>query len=627
MSREKKIGIKSFRTVLLSVAGDLLLAPTVWLFLMVFLGAIHLQHLGTLLTDPVCIFWLALLIAGSLSVTAWYTRKILADSYAADDGAPMRCARGIRYFVPIVHTCILIFCLGGVFLAIRTLDLRSIFSHAELYGLGIGAMMLTILPLGIHAYNWLEKHTSHQNLPENYIPLSIPFRLGIIGTYIAVGTGITLVSASIIIVSGQDLTVVTTKELLSVLIGKLLAVSLLMTIFALINIMQFFRLIIFPIREMDETMERGMSGDFTVRGKRNSWDDFGILTNRFNNFIASLQEAISKVLNISINLGHSGEALKKRVSETAVAVDTIEKTVDRSGDRLEEQRDCVLRTGSAIKEISGNIELLDRSIEEQTANFNQSSSAVEEMVANVAAILRSVHTAAESVASLRASSQEGREQMEEMDRLIRDISGSSAQLMEANSLISGVAAQTNLLAMNAAIEAAHAGDAGRGFSVVADEIRKLAETSTSQSSHIAKDLQSMAEKIEEVVQRASSASESFQRVFQEVEQVHQVNSSIVSSMEQQRQGGDELLEAISALQGISSQVQEGSRDMNHKTGEISSAADDLRQLSDAMQQAMAEIAEGAKGIGLAVSKIEESEAQNTQHIEACKEALKTFTVS
>jgi len=194
------------------------------------------------------------------------------------------------------------------------------------------------------------------------------------------------------------------------------------------------------------------------------------------------------------------------------------------------------------------------------------------------------------------------------------IEGQSDSLQQANSVIAGIASQTNLLAMNAAIEAAHAGDAGKGFSVVADEIRKLAEESSRQSKSIGTSLKAVITSIENIVKSTGQAEKAFVNVIGIVDALIPSSAQISGAMEEQNAGSSQILEALGTLKNISGDVQQRASEMMENGVVLKGLMGELKNISSDVSLSMTEIEHGTEEISSAADKTSELAVRNRQSI-------------
>jgi len=229
------------------------------------------------------------------------------------------------------------------------------------------------------------------------------------------------------------------------------------------------------------------------------------------------------------------------------------------------------------KQMNHNLDELDNLIEKQNSAVNQTSSAIEQMNANVASVSNILNENNKVMEALLVASEEGTSGIQRVTDIMKDLVKNSEVLQDASKMIQTIAAQTNLLSMNAAIEAAHAGQFGQGFAVVANEIRKLAENCSSQGKSISKILNELQKEISSATALTGESQDEFKKISNLVDMARQQEEVIIKAMDEQRIGSDQILQATHQIQEVTHEVKDGAKKISESSSLIPASVSDLEK--------------------------------------------------
>ena len=380
------------------------------------------------------------------------------------------------------------------------------------------------------------------------------------------------------------------------------------------------------LRKLQLIFTKMAAGDLTGRFYIKKNDEIGRLMIDFNTTMDKVAAMVNSLIHESKTMQHVGDDLYNNMAETASAINEISANVESIKRQAITQAASVEKTGNVVETIIEQIQQLDKEIALQAGAVTQSSSSVEEMAANIVTITQTLERNNNLIKEMYSMTIDGKNGAQTANAVVQQIAERSDSLLEASVIIQNIASQTNLLAMNAAIEAAHAGETGKGFAVVADEIRKLAEESNAQGKQIGGVLKESIEIINTLIAAGNGAEQTFDRVYELATRISEQEDFVTRSMQEQMHANKEVLTAIKGINSTTNTVKAGSSEMLSGSGEVAQEMNKLDGLTQVITNSMDEMSAGAIQINNAVVEVNDLVQKNKESIEILANKVKEFTV-
>ena len=380
------------------------------------------------------------------------------------------------------------------------------------------------------------------------------------------------------------------------------------------------------LRKLQLIFTKMASGDLTERFYIKKNDEIGSLMIDFNATMDKVAGMVNSLIHESSTMQHVGDDLYNNMTETASAINEISANVESIKKQAITQAASVRKTGNVVETIIEQIQQLDHEITVQAGAVTQSSSSVEETAASITTITQTLEKNNDLIKDMYSMTIDGKNGAKTANSVVKQIAERSDALLEASVIIQNIASQTNLLAMNAAIEAAHAGESGKGFAVVADEIRKLAEESNAQGKQIGGVLKESIEIIHTLIAAGNGAEQIFDKVYKLATKISEQEDFITRSMQEQMNANTEVLAAIKGINTTTNTVKASSSEMLSGSGEVAREMNKLDGLTQIITNSMDEMSAGAIQINNAVVEVNDLVQKNKESIGILANKVKEFKV-
>lgn len=366
--------------------------------------------------------------------------------------------------------------------------------------------------------------------------------------------------------------------------------------------------------------------DLTARINISMIDDFGLLTSSINKLMSNLSDMITGLQSGTDSVTQSAQILSDVSSSSSLSINQMSDFISKIDEEDEKQNELIMGVSYDIDKLKSSAVEVELSMIEQSSSMQQNSAAIAEMAANINSVAKMTQQADEVSAQLSQTSEKGTSMISKAVTSITEIQESSKKVQDIVKIIQSIASQTNLLSMNAAIEAAHAGQSGSGFAVVANEVRSLASSSSKSAKDIQVQIKEMIEKIDSGVEAITEAGIAFNQIAQGVQENTQLIQTITNAMSEQKAGAEETMKVTTTVCEALAQINERTKLQATYAQNVQNAMLNVVESSKKVSQAIDDGKKASLDLTENVKQVERMATENFSTIDSMKSNMSKFSV-
>ena len=377
------------------------------------------------------------------------------------------------------------------------------------------------------------------------------------------------------------------------------------------------------IAERIRNVSRG-DGDLTARIPIMQGDEIGEISDEFNTFMDSLATLIGNVTGVATAVSQSSASIRDALTNASSAAEESVAATEAVQQSTQGQINIAEEAQGTFDSLFRSIRAISSSVDEQASSIDETSAAMEEMAASINSVNGAAKQASAVANGLSKVANDGGAAIGDAIESMQSIRDAAKQVTRIVEVITDLTEQTNLLAMNAAIEAAHAGQEGRGFAVVATEVKRLAEDEGGQASQIVSQIEEMNDRIQQGVRLSDSAGSALEKISNDIQRTVTRIEEISSAMQEQASGADEIVRAVSSVVDTTHSIRSQVLSQGDEGSKLRKFMANLVDVSNSISGASQEQVVGNREVLQAVQKVFDEAEKNGEIVSTLSREMSRF---